>query len=138
MTLPAERFPYVISDPAMGAATQMPYLPITLSLGAVSLPVSGLLDSGALINVLPHSVGLRLGAVWEQQTTPVRLGGNLAGAEARVMILAANVGKFPPVRLAFAWAPTDGMPVLLGQMNFFQEFDICFFRSRPVFEVRPK
>ena len=32
----------------------------------------------------------------------------------------------------------DAVPLLLGQTNFFDEFDVCFFRSRAEFEVRPK
>jgi hypothetical protein len=41
------------------------------------------------------------------------------------------------VRLAFAWARQSDLPVLLGQMNFFVAFDVCFFRSRSSFEVGP-
>ena len=136
MTQPAEQYPFVEVDAAAGAASRVPYLPLTLSLGQRSLAVSGLLDSGATINVLPHSVGERLGAVWEQQATPVRLTGNMAGVEARVLVVTAVVGSFPPVRLAFAWARADGVPVILGQVNFFMEFDVCFYRARSVFEVR--
>ena len=29
-------------------------------------------------------------------------------------------------------------PLLLGQVNFFMEFDVCLFRSGGSFEVRPK
>jgi hypothetical protein len=54
------------------------------------------------------------------------------------VVLSAVVGSFPPVRLAFAWAQTDAVLVILGQVNFFLEFDVCFFRSQGVFEVRPK
>ncbi len=50
----------------------------------------------------------------------------------------ASVGSFPPAQLAFAWADNDNVPLLLGQMNFFLEFDICFYRSRSVIEVAPK
>ena len=28
--------------------------------------------------------------------------------------------------------------VILGQANFFFEFEVCFFRARSEFEVRPK
>jgi len=98
----------------------------------------GLADSGASINVLPHEVGLRLGFVWGQQTTSVPLSGNLVGVEARVITLNATVGPFSPVLLAFAWAQVDKVPVILGQVNFFMEFDVCFFRSRSVVEVKPK
>jgi hypothetical protein len=75
---------------------------------------------------------------WDQQTRAVELSGNLATVEARVVVVSAAVGTFPPVRLAFAWARTDAVSVILGQVNFFLEFDVCFFRSRSVFEVRPK
>jgi len=112
-------------------------LPITLT-GAESVPVSALLDTGATVSVLPYSVGEQLGLLWEQQSTPVRLSGNLAACEARALIVSAAVGKFPSVRLAFAWTKSDGVPVLLGQVNFFLEFDVCFYRSRSVFDVRPK
>jgi hypothetical protein len=44
---------------------------------------------------------------------------------------------FAPVRLAFAWASVDTVPVILGQVSFFLEFDVCFFRARRAFEIRP-
>jgi hypothetical protein len=81
---------------------------------------------------------VQLGFDWDQQTRSVELSGNLAAVEARVVVLSAVVGSFPPVRLAFAWAQTDAVSVILGQVNFFLEFDVCFFRSRRLFEVRPK
>jgi hypothetical protein len=114
-----------------------PLLPITL-LGPKPVPVTGLLDTGATVNVLPYAVGELLGAVWEQQTTPIELSGNRAACEARAPIVSAVVGKFPSVRLAFAWAKTDAVPMLLGQVNFFMEFDVCFYRARSLFEVRPR
>ena len=78
------------------------------------------------------------GADWDKQTVPIQLTGNLANEEARGLLLSATVGKFPSVQLAFAWTKSNAVPVLLGQVNFFMEFDVCFFRSRLVFEVKPK
>jgi hypothetical protein len=98
----------------------------------------GLLDTAATVNVLPYDTGLQLGAIWDQQTVPVRLTGNLANQEARGLLLTATVGKFPPVRLAFAWTKNNAVPLLLGQVNFLMEFDVCFFRSQLRFEVKPK
>jgi hypothetical protein len=111
--------------------------PLTL-LGRQSVTTSGLVDSGAAVNVLPFSLGVQLGLDWDQQAKAVELSGNLAAVEARVVVVSAAVGKFAPVRLAFAWAKTDAVSVILGQVNFFLEFDVCFFRSRAVFELRPK
>ncbi len=133
----AEQYPFVERDPRSGAASLAPMLPISL-VGAQTVTVSGLLDSGATVNVLPYAVGVQLGAVWEQQSSAVQLSGNLAACEARVLVLSAVVGGFPAVKLAFAWARTDEVPVLLGQVNFFLEFDVCFYRSRSAFEVRPR
>ena len=137
MTAPVEQFPYVPRDPALGAASLAPMLPLTLT-GSASVAVSGLVDSGAAINVLPYSVGLQLGFDWDQQTRVIHLSGNLAAVEARVVVASAQVGHLLEVRLAFGWAKNDAVPVILGQVNFFLEFDVCFFRSRSLFEVRPK
>ena len=112
-------------------------LPLAL-VGGSKLETSGLVDSGASINVLPYGLGVQLGFDWAQETRTVELSGNLAAVEARVVVLSGVVGSFPPVRLAFAWAQTDHIGVILGQVNFFLEFDVCFFRSRSLFEVRPK
>ena len=112
-------------------------LPLTL-MGSGSVPTTGLVDSGAAVNVLPYSLGVQLGLDWDRQTQSVELSGNLASVEARVVVLSAVVGSFPPVRLAFAWARTDTVSVLLGQVNFFLEFEVCFFRSRSLFDIRPK
>jgi hypothetical protein len=81
----------------------------------------GLLDTGSTVNVLQYEVGLELGAVWEQQTIPVRLTGNLANAEARVLTVSGTVATFAPVRLTFAWTQSSVSPVILGQLNFFLE-----------------
>jgi hypothetical protein len=134
----AEQYPFVAKDPARGAATLLPYLPIILSLREHTASAVGLLDSAAAVNVLSYDLGRQLGAVWEEQTVAVHLTGNLAQQEARALLVSATVGKFPPVRLAFAWTQSNTVPVLLGQVNFFMEFDVCLFRARSVFEVKPK
>lgn len=95
----------------------------------------GLIDSGATVNVLPFPLGLRLGAVWESQTTCVTLAGNLAAQEARAILLEARIADFAPVPLVFAWTRMENVPLLLGQVNFFDVFDVCFYRSRREFEI---
>lgn len=137
MTISARQFPFVPRDSLLGEASLAPMLELTLT-GERSVAVSGLVDSGAAVNVLPHSLGSQLGLEWGQQAQSVNLSGSLANVEARVVVLSAVAAGFPPVRLAFAWANTDQISVILGQVNFFMEFDICFFRSRSLFEIRPK
>jgi len=116
----------------------MPLLPLTLAHGERSIAASGLLETGAAVNVLPYSVGVQLGFAWEQLRTSIVLSGNLARVPTRGVVVSASVGTFTPVRLAFAWTQSDNVPLLLGQVNFFMEFDVCFYRAREVLEVRPK
>jgi hypothetical protein len=113
-------------------------LPIHLTYKDSIVKTYGMLDTGAQVNVLPFSVGLNLGAVWENQTVSMKLGGNLANFEARGLLVEGLVEGCPPVTLAFAWTRTDNVPLLLGQTNFFAEFDVLFSRSSLFFDVFPK
>ena len=132
------RVPHLTADPAAGDVGIAPYLPLTLEHQRNSVAASALLDSGASLNVLPYPLGLSLGAVWREQAAILRLGGNLASFAACPLFLNVTVGTFTPVRLAFAWTQAENVPLLLGQVNFFMEFDVCFFRSQKAFEVPPK
>jgi hypothetical protein len=132
------RFPYVARDPTYVPQSLAPLMPLTLARGSRSLPASALVDSGASLNVLPLGLGLQLGAVWDQQAVDVQLAGTLTGVPAKGLVLATTVGPSPPVQLVFAWANTDRVPLLLGQTNFFAEFEVCFFRAQSAFEVKPK
>lgn len=134
----ARRYPFVAANSTLGEASLRPYLPLSLNLEGQTVEVAGLLDTGAAVNVLPYQVGIGLGAVWEQQEISLQLTGNLAHYEARLLIVFAHVVPFPPVRLAFAWTKAEQIPVLLGQVNFFMEFNACFYRSELAFEISPK
>lgn len=52
----AVQFPYS----EVGHSIGLPYLPITLTNADQSLSASGLLDTGATVNVLPYEMGIRL------------------------------------------------------------------------------
>lgn len=130
------RFGYLPSDgPVQEGA--LPFLPLRLQYNSTGLSVPALLDSGASVNVLPYRIGLQLGADWEAQGQTLALGGNLAAAPAKGLLLSATVASFPPVRLVFAWSQLDTMPVILGQMNFFQHFTIRFIGAEQQFDVVP-
>lgn len=130
-----QQFPYVSIQNSQGLVILRPQLPITLQYNNQQIEAYGLLDTGADVNVLPYQLGLDLGAVWDEQQTAVSLSGNLANYEARGIIIEAQVANFHPVKLAFAWTQAENVPLLLGQVNFFIEFEVCFFRSRNMFEV---
>jgi hypothetical protein len=130
------RVPYSVARTKRGDAVLRPQVAVTLTLRERSVRATGLLDSGADVNVLPFRLGIELGADWPSQMPLAPLSGNLAGAEARGIVLDAAIGSLAPVRLAFAWTRAEDVPLLLGQVNFFAEFDVCFFRSRGFVEVR--
>ena len=132
------RFNFGNAFAGVSANNQLAYLPIVLRNGSQSMTVMGLLDTGSTVNLLPFGVGQQLGLIWAEQTTSLLLTGALAKVPARGVIISGQVESFAPVDLAFAWTLTDEAPLLLGQINFFMEFDVCFFRSLSMFEVSPK
>jgi hypothetical protein len=113
----------------------LPTIPITLSYANFSVSVNALLDSGSTVNLLPYEIGLELGAIWEEQTVRLPLAGNLASAEARGLFVYVQIGDLEPVRLALAWTQASQVPLILGQTNFFREFDVCFVRSLRKIEI---
>ena len=132
------RFRYSTTDPTQSELDSLPRLPFVLRYGKQVINAVGLVDSGATVNVLPYRLGIQLGAVWDDRKATIRLAGNLGNVAAQPLFPMAEIGDFPPVRLAFAWSRSDDTPLILGQMNFFMEFDVCFYRSRLEFEVKPK
>jgi len=68
MTTPAH-FPYADITASRAEGSLLAYLPITLRHGTHVVTVPGLLETGSTVNVLPDSLGLQLGLVWEQQPT---------------------------------------------------------------------
>lgn len=131
------RFPYTLVGTTRSLA---PYLSLRLFNGENTVAVTGLVDSGAALNVLPYDIGLSLGAVWEEQTTVIPLAGNLAAFEARALVIRAQIAELPTsvVTLAFAWSQNPNIPIILGQVNFFLEFNVCFYRAQQVFDVTPR
>lgn len=129
------RFPYLVTRNLKGEGILRLQMPLTLTYRNESREAIGLLDTGADVNVLPYSLGIALGAVWETQDTIVGLSGNLAHYEARGIVINATIGDFESVRLVFAWTQAQNVPLLLGQVNFFAEFDVCFYRAQSAFEV---
>lgn len=128
----SQRFSFTEGYDTFGVPDALPKLSLTLTYRNSSLEVSGLLDTGASVNVLPYSIGVQLGAIWQEQTTSVLLAGNLAPVEAKGLLVSAQIGSFEPVRLVFAWSLSDDVPLLLGRMNFFCSL-MCVFIVRNLY-----
>ena len=132
------RFQYSTSDPAQDEFDSLPRIPLTLRYNNQQVNVHGLVDSGSTVSVLPHEIGLQLGARWDDRKANLRLAGNLGKSPAIPLSVLATIGDFAPVQLVFAWVKVANAPLILGQTNFFIEFDVHFYRSRLEFEIEPK
>jgi hypothetical protein len=132
------RLKYSTGDPSQDEYDSLPRLPLTLRSERGAVEAVGLVHSGATVNVLPYEAGIQLGAVWDDRRASIRLAGTLGNRLAIPLFAIAEIGDLPAVRLAFAWVATNELPLILGQTNFFMEFDVCFYRSRLEFDVRPK
>lgn len=97
-----------------------------------------MVDSASTVNLLPYEAGVRLGATWDDRKANIRLAGTLGNLSAMPLFVTAQVGELAPVRLAFAWVKSNNVPLILGQTNFFMEFEVCFYRSKLEFEVKLK
>ncbi|WP_373538635.1 retropepsin-like aspartic protease [Chamaesiphon sp.] len=133
--LNSQRFSFTERGNSLGQSVIMPYVPVVLTSGSRSVEVMALLDTGASVSVLPYELGVELGAVWADQTVKIPLSGNLAQGEARGLIVSGSIGSFSPVLLAFAWTQLNDSPVILGHMNFFSEFNVCFYSHELAFEI---
>lgn len=131
------KFSYSVSDPSQNEFDSLPRLTFPLNLGNREVEVTGLVDSGATVNVLPYEIGIRLGEIWDDSKPHIRLAGNLGNFPAIPLATTAKIVDFSPVRPVFAWVKTDA-PLILGQTNFFMEFGVCFYRSKLEFEIMQK
>jgi hypothetical protein len=132
------RFRYSTSDPTQHESDCLPWLPLVLAVGTRAVETVGLVDSGATINVLPLELGVQLGAMWDDQKAILRVSGSLGRQPAIPVFALTEIGGLPTAKLAFAWIGQRDVPLILGQTNFFMEFDVCFYRSQLEFEIRPK
>lgn len=132
------RFKYSTTDPSQNEFDSLPRIPLILSQGNLSIEVVGLVDSGATVNVLPYDIGVQLGGIWDDKKAIIQLAGNLQHQPAIPFFAIAEIGEFKAVKLVFAWVKLTDIPLILGQTNFFLEFDVFFYRSQLEFEIKPK
>lgn len=97
------RFQYSTSDPSQDEFDSLPRIPLTLRYNSQQLDVLGLVDSGSTVSVLPHDLGLQLGARWDDRKANLRLAGNLGKSPAMPLSIMATIEHFAPVQLVFAW-----------------------------------
>lgn len=131
------RFKYSTNSPTQNEFDSLARIPLILEKGDNTVQATGLLDSGATVSVLPLSLGIKLGGIWDESKATIQLAGNLGDRPAIPFITTAKIADFEPTRLVFAWISSSNFPLILGQTNFFLEFDVCFYRSKLEFEIKP-
>jgi hypothetical protein len=138
MMHPIEQFAYTTFQQPNQMQIYRPIVPVKLALKSQLVVELGLVDSGAPISILPYTVGLNLGLIWDQQMHVLEVAGAFGTVAARAVALQTGVGNLPPVGLVFAWVETDNAPLILGNVSFFMEFDVLFKLSKMYFQVSPK
>ena len=133
--LSRERFLYSRVGPEDAPRRSRPILSVILIVRERRISFPALVDSGADINVIPYSLGLALGLSWDDSRIGPTLTGKFANIETRLIILPVVVGNFSSTDLVFTWMAQDTGPVILGQMNFFREFNVYFFGDESAFEL---
>lgn len=123
--------------PFPGLPCGRPLLTLNLLYAGMEMTVPALVDSGADFSVFPYDVGLKLGLVWEEQTLPVPLGGMLKGVPACGVLVRGEIPGLSAKALVFAWAKTS-CRVILGQMNFFQQYRVTFEGYENAFDISHK
>ncbi|MDZ7958907.1 MAG: hypothetical protein RMY34_13665 [Aulosira sp. DedQUE10] len=131
------RFKYSTTSSTQNEFDSLPRITLVLSRENHSIEANGLVDSGATVNVMPYELGLDLGGIWDESKAIIQLAGNLSNQPAIPLFAMAEIGNFTPVQLVFAWVSSLNTPLILGQTNFFLEFDVCFYRSKLEFEIKP-
>ena len=121
------------------APNGLPFIEIVLSSDTRTITRSALVDSGSTINVLPYEDGCDLGLSWETQRVPLKDEGFLAGAPVYGVLLTVSLASFSPVQLAFAWTRKrrEDVRLILGQVNFFEHFDVTFRGREKTVEIVP-
>jgi len=128
-------FPYIRSTEYVDDQVVRPFIPVSIKYREKSIDTMAMLDSGADTSILPHAVGLALGADWSRQPDLWHLEGFGGELETKKLVFDLVIGNWHPLRIRFGWTNNNDVPVLLGQLNFFHVVDICFYRSRQLVQL---
>lgn len=140
------RFQYTDAQGMAGIPGMLPFIPLTLLHTGdgvhitARMTVPALVDSGATVNVLPRDIGEQMGLDWKSHRAILPFAGTIHHRPALALPLFVKVPQLAPQRVLFAWSElstSDHMMVLLGQTNFFDEFDVNFRKSQGYFDIMP-
>ncbi|MEK6835295.1 MAG: retropepsin-like aspartic protease [Nanoarchaeota archaeon] len=114
-----------------GTIIKAPYIPIVLKSDKESIDVVGLIDSGADISVIPKEMAEILGLRLEKEDESTGVGGKARTADSHVNIKIEKGHEKYEFRLPIKVLLQENseIPVLLGRLAFFDNFNIIFEQS---------
>ena len=95
----------------------------------LSLSCKMLVDTGAYLSMIPYSVGIELGLTISEDEILEAGGAGGASIPHVVKELEIQIGDYS-IHARIGWALTDEVPLLLGRLDIYDEFDIEFSQSR--------
>ncbi len=133
-------FEYTVPPTLPAFKLGYPLVDMNLYCAGCEIMVPALVDSGSDVSILSYDVGLELGFMWEEQTAPVSLGGILANVPAYAVLVRGEISGLPEKALVCAWVKMASRKsrVILGQMNFFQQFKVTFEGYNNTFDISAK
>ena len=105
---------------------------------SIELPVFGLIDSGASETLLRSQIGEELGIDIEsgERVEFQGVGGITFGYRHKVLLRLVDEKKEHEIKCAFT--PLPGIPALLGERGFFENYKVTFEKYKNVFSVTGK
>ena len=93
------RFQYSTNSPDQNEFDSLPRLSLLLHRETQSVEATGLVDSGATVNVSPYELGFQLGGIWDNRRAIIQLAGNLSSQLAMPFSATVEISDLTPTEL---------------------------------------
>ncbi len=119
-------FPYISEKASITPFILRPLARVTMINGAKKITQEMYIDSGADITLIPFSVGSAMGFEIGKAEEIKQIGG-VGGSKISVVIrkIPMRIGE-KEFECRIAWCLSEDVPMLLGRMDVFREFEILF------------
>lgn len=122
-------FPGRLIESEQLGAIWVPTATVGIKYGKLSLSCEMLVDTGAYLSMVPYQIGMELGLTISEDE--ILEAGGVGGASIPHIVkeVELQIGE-NSIHIRIGWALTDEVPLLLGRLDVFDEFDIEFSQSR--------
>jgi hypothetical protein len=122
-------FPGRLIESEQLGAIWVPTATVEIKYRKLSLSCEMLVDTGAYLSMVPYQIGIELGLTISEDE--ILEAGGVGGVSIPHMVkeVELQIGE-NSIHTRIGWALTDEVPLLLGRLDVFNEFDIEFSQSR--------